>query len=88
MFYRKLHERVTYLLELDAQVIFGDVVELFESYCGCIRNGKRGRRAAVKIVVFGILKRGGKVYTKVVMNTKAETLMALIVSKVERDSVV
>ena len=88
MFYRKLHEMVTYLLELDAHVIFGDVVELFESYCGCIHNGKRGRRSAVKIAVFGILKRGGKVYTKVVMYTKAETLMALIVSKVERDSVV
>lgn len=35
----------------------------------------------------GILKCGGRVQTKVVINTKTETLMLLIISKVESDSV-
>lgn len=69
--------------------IFGGAVELDESYFGGVRKGKRGRGDADKVAVFGIPKRGGKVYTKVVMNTtKAETLIPLIVSKVEPDSVV
>ena len=40
------------------------------------------------MAVFGILKRGGKVYTKVVINTKSETLMPLIEKKIAPDSVV
>ena len=42
---------------------FGGKIELDESYFGGVRKGKRGRGAAGKVVVFGILKRGGKVYT-------------------------
>ncbi len=59
-----------------------------ESYFGGARKGKRGRGAAGKVAVFGILKRGGKVYTKVVVNTKAETLMPVIARKIALDSVV
>ena len=88
LFYRKLREIIVYYLELEAHEIFGGAIELDESYFGGARKGKRGRGAAGKVAVFGILKRGGKVYTKVVVNTKAETLMPLIASKVEPDSVV
>ena len=38
--------------------------------------------------MFGILRRGGKVYTKVVNDTKAITLMPLITRKITPDSVV
>ncbi len=38
--------------------------------------------------MFGILKRVGKVYTKVVGDTKSETLMPLITRKIAPDSVV
>ena len=38
-------------------------VEADESYFGGVRKGKRGRGAAGKVAVFGLLKRGGKVYT-------------------------
>ena len=88
LFYRKLREVIVHYLDLEAHEIFGGAVELDESYFGGVRKGKRGRGAAGKVAVFGILKRGGKVYTKVVMNTKAETLMPLIVSKVEPERVV
>lgn len=39
-------------------------------------------------MVFGILKRGGKVFTKVVSDTRTATLMPLITKKVAPDSVV
>lgn len=51
-------------------------------------KGKRGRGAASKVAVFGILKRGGKIYTKVVHDTKTEILMPLIARKIMPDSVV
>ena len=88
LFYRKLREIIAYYLEQEAHEIFDGAVELDESYFGGARKGKRGRGAAGKVAVFGILKRGGKVYTKVVINTKTETLMPLITRKIAPDSVV
>ena len=88
MFYRKLCEIIAYYLEREAHETFDGAVELDESYFGGARKGKRGRGAAGKVAVFGILKRGGKGYTKIVMNTKTETLMPLITRKLEPDSVV
>ena len=68
--------------------VFDGAVELDESYFGGIRKGKRGRGAAVKVAVFDILKRGGKVYTKVVNDTKTEKLMPLIAIKIAPESIV
>lgn len=42
---------------------------------GGVRKGKAGRGAAGKVSVFGILKRGGKVYTQVILNAKQDTLV-------------
>ena len=88
LFYRKIREVIAYHLEQESHEIFDGIVELDESYFGGIRKGKRGRGAAGKVAVFGILKRGGKVYTKVVGDTKSETLMPLITRKIAPDSVV
>lgn len=66
----------------------GDEVELDEFYFGGRRKGKRGRGAAGKIPVFGILEREGKVNVSVVPNVTAETLFALTVDKVRRGSIV
>ena len=63
-------------------------VEADESYFGGVRKGKRGRGAAGKIAVFGLLKRNGKVYTVIIPNARAETLMPIIEERVERDSIV
>jgi len=54
---------------------FTGEVELDESYFGGIRKGKRGRGAAGKVPVFGVLKRGGKVYTQVIPDAKSKTFM-------------
>ena len=88
LFYRKLREIITYYLEQQAHEIFDGAVELDESYFGGVHKGKRGRGAGGKVVVFGILKRGGKVFTKIVIDTKSITLMPLITKKIAPDSVV
>jgi transposase-like protein len=54
-------------------------IECDESYFGPRRvRGKRGRGAGNKTIVFGLYKRRGKVYTHIVPNAKAETLLPLI----------
>lgn len=88
LFYRKIRLLINYYLELEARIVFDGEVELDESYFGGVRKGKRGRGAGGKVVVFGLLKRGGSVYTKVVMDTKSSTLMPIIKGKVAPDSVV
>ena len=62
--------------------------EVDESYFGGVRRGKRGRGAAGKVPVFGILKRGGRVYTKMIADASSKTLLKAIKSKVLPDSVV
>ena len=49
---------------------------------------KEGEELAYKIPVFGLLKRGGKVYVKMINNTKISTLMPIIRQKVQPDSIV
>jgi transposase len=66
---------------------FSGTVELDESYFDGVRKGKCGRGAAGKVAVFGILKRGGKVYTQIVLDTKTNSLMPIIRRKIEPDSI-
>ena len=55
--------------------------ELDESYFGSKRvRGKRGRGAAGKTPVFGLLKRDGKVHVEIVKNCTKEQLMPIIQS--------
>jgi transposase len=63
-------------------------VEADESYFGGVRKGKRGRGAAGKVAVFGLLKRKGKVYTAIIPNAKTETILPIIKEKVRPDSIV
>ena len=67
---------------------FSGEIEVDESYFGGKRKGKRGRGAAGKVPVFGLLKRGGKVYTKIIPDAKAATLMPIMQDKILPDSVV
>jgi len=63
-------------------------VEADESYFGGVRKGKRGRGAVGKVAVFGLLKRGGKVYTAIIPDAKTDTLLPIIEEKVQPDSIV
>lgn len=71
----------------DAGFLSGEV-EVDESYFGGRRKGKRGRGAAGKVPVFGLLKRHGKVYTVIIPNAKEQTLLPIIRDKVKPDSIV
>jgi len=68
---------------------FTGEVELDESYFGAKRvRGKRGRGAAGKTPVFGVLKRDGNVYVEVVENCSREQLMPIIQGKILEGSTV
>lgn len=85
-FFHKLREIIA--SKQDTGIYFGGEVEADESYFGGRRKGKRGRGAAGKVPVFGLLKRGGKVYAEIISDAKTATLMPIIKKKVMPDSVV
>ena len=86
-FFHKLREKIA-IEQQDRIERFCGKVELDESYFGGHRKGKRGRGAAGKVAVFGILKRDGKVYTQIILDAKSDTLMPIIRQKIEPDSIV
>jgi transposase len=67
---------------------FSGNLEADESYFGPRRvRGKRGRGAAGKTIVFGLLKRDDQVYTEIVPNASKATLQAIIRGKASLESV-
>ncbi len=62
--------------------------EMDESCFGGRRRGKRGRGAAGKVPVFGILERGGKVKVEVITDVQGETLLESAIKKVKRGSLI
>lgn len=87
-YFQRLREIIAYQLEREAQEVFEGEIEVDESYFGGTRKGKRGRGAGGKIPVFGLLKRGGRVYTKIIPDASSATLMPIIECKVIPDSIV
>ena len=71
---QKIRLRI-YKLSLKENPLLSGDIECDESYFGDKRvRGRRGRGANGKIKVFGLLKRGGKVFTEVVDDVSAKTL--------------
>lgn len=71
------------IVTLEDELPVDGEIELDESYFGPRRvRGKRGRGAGSKIPVFGIIKRGDKVFTKVVNNCSREELLPIIKGQV------
>jgi len=70
----------------EAKKLNGEL-ELDESYFGGKRKGNRGRGAKNKAIVFGILERKNKIYTKIVEDVSAEILMNEIKNKTDKGSV-
>jgi len=80
-----------HILECQHQALmpFAGEIELDESYFGARRvRGKRGRGAAGKTPVFGILKRGGQVFLAVVNGCSKKELMPIIQGKILESSTV
>ena len=87
-YFQRLRELLAQRAEQEAHEVFENEVELDESYFGGTRKGKRGRGAAGKTIVFGILKRNGKVYTQVIQQASQAEILPIIQRKVKPDSVV
>ena len=87
-YFHRLREIIAKELEAEGGAMFGGEIEIDESYFGGKRKGQRGRGAAGKTPVFGILKRGGRVYTKIIPDASSTTLMPIIERKVTPDSIV
>lgn len=85
-YFHRLRELICKAVE-DAAPFSGEI-EVDESYFGGRRKGKRGRGAAGKVPVFGLLKRGGKVYAMTIPDAKATTLMPIMQERILPDSVV
>src|ERR1700753_3524119 len=88
LFFRKLREVIAQRLNEEAPELLGGEVEIDESYFGGRRKGKRGRGAAGKVPVFGLLKRGGRVHAIMIPDAKSLTLMGIIRQRIEPDSIV
>jgi transposase len=72
----------------DGRDLLSGETELDEAYFGGRRKGNRGRGAAGKVPVFGILERQGKVRVTVVQDVSAETLLNLTLKTVRKGSIV
>lgn len=83
----KIRRRLALISE--AQSPFEGKVEMDESYFGRQRvRGKPGRGAGGKTIVFGILKRGESVYTRIIPNAAKSTLRKVIRGRVSLNSVI
>ncbi|QEL18553.1 IS1595 family transposase [Limnoglobus roseus] len=88
LFFSKVRAVIAAHQERAMAQAFDGPVEIDESYFGGRREGKRGRGAAGKVAVFGILKRGGKVYAQMIADGGPATLVPIIRRKVAPASVV
>ena len=84
--FMQFRKRIAGYCNSEAKKLNGEL-EIDESYFGGKRKGNRGRGAANKTIVFGILERKGKIYTKIVENVSKETLMNEIINKTKKGSV-
>ncbi|HSF08484.1 MAG TPA: IS1595 family transposase [Nitrospirales bacterium] len=84
--YQRMREALYHLAELEGGKLKREI-ELDEASFGGRRKGKRGRAAAGKSVVFGLLERENRVYTKVVESVSPEELMRHIQAKTRKGSV-
>lgn len=81
--------RLRLLRESEAVGTISGEVEVDECYFGARRvRGKRGRGARGKIPVVGLLKRGGRVYTRPVLHCSRRELWPIIQGKVLEGSII
>ena len=86
--YLKIRRRIAQACERESPFTSGEV-EVDESYFGARRvRGKRGRGAAGKTPVFGLLKRNGRVYTEIVPNCSKPVLQKVIRGRVAPEVVI
>lgn len=89
----KLFRQLIYASQMSDLIKFFGEVECDEAYFGSKRlrglnmPQKRGR-GTWKRPVFGVFERGGRVYTELIPNSKAEHLRRVIIGKIAPESIV
>ena len=87
LLFGKIRKQIYTLCQIEEK--FSGEVEVDESYFGARRvRGKRGRGARGKTPVVGLLKRGGKVFTKIIQNCTRRELMPVIKGQIIEKSTV
>ncbi len=86
LFFHKLREVIAARIA-DEAPLDGEI-ELDESYFGGRRKGKKGRGAGGKVIVFGLLKRGGRVHAVMIPDVRRATLFPIVRRRIRPDSVV
>jgi transposase len=87
LYFHKLRETIAERLAEETPFLAGEV-EVDESYFGGARKGKRGRGAAGKVPIFGLLERGGKVHAVMIPDAKSLTLLNIMRERIMPDSIV
>lgn len=87
-FPHRFREIIVFEIEHESHEVFDGEIEVDESYFCGRRKGKRGRGAVGKTPVFGLLKRRGRVYTKIIPDASSTTLYPIIERKVVPNSIV
>jgi len=81
----RMAKQVREIMKENEHFLFGEV-EIDETMIGGKKSGKRGRGAAGKTTVMGMLQREGKLNTHVVENVRAHTLMSHMESSIARNA--
>ena len=85
--WRMGHEIRKYMAKVDGDDGLSGHVEIDETYVGGKRPGKRGRGAAGKTIVLGMVERDGDIMTKVVPDTTRNTIHPLVEMNVQAGTV-
>ena len=84
---KAVRERIAFSCEKEFP--FAGDIEVDESYFGARRvKGVRGRGAQGKTIVFGLIKRQGRVYTEIVPDCSRATLQGIILGRIDPESVI
>jgi transposase-like protein len=86
--WRMGHQIREHMGKFNGGALLTGIVEMDESYIGGKQPGKRGRGAAGKITVAGLLEKDGPIQTQIIPNTKRETLHPIIEKRVKKGSAV
>jgi transposase len=70
LYFHKLREIIAVQMAAEAPILAAEV-GVDKSYFGGVRKGKRGKGAGGKLLIFGLLKRGGRIYTFMIEDAKA-----------------
>jgi transposase-like protein len=81
----RMFKQIRKLMDEDVNPLSGRV-EVDETYIGGKRQGTRGRGAAGKTIVMGMVERDGNAITKVIPNVLAKTLLPMIEQRVAKEN--